>query len=47
MLNTRYDIVSYGKMVKIKARLRYDGPCKAEGRARGSGTMDCQEVVKL
>ena len=27
LLNMGIDIVSYGKMVKIKVRLGYDGPC--------------------
>ena len=30
MLNTRYDIVSYGRMIKIKTRHGYDGPCKVK-----------------
>ena len=34
-LNMGYEVL-YGKMVKAKASLGYDGPCKGEGQARGS-----------
>jgi hypothetical protein len=27
-----YDIVSYSKIVKIKTRLGYDGPCMVKGK---------------
>ena len=37
----RYDIVSYGQVEKIKARLGYEGlSCESEGQARGLGAVD-------
>lgn len=35
LLNIRHHIVSYGKVVKIKARLRCEGLCVSDGLARG------------
>ena len=40
ILNMGHDIVSYDKMVKIKARLGYDGPC-----ARVKGKLEARDLT--